>query len=423
MPQIIEENNRLNQEKGEGILIVGGGITGITAAIEAAEVGYRVILIEKRPYLGGKAIEMNQYFPKLCPPYCGMEINFKRIKNNPRITVYTSTTVKEISGTEGKFTVYLEIQPAYVNQNCTLCGDCTEVCPVDRPDSYNSGMNNTKAIYFPHDLAFPARYTIDKNYCDKNACNKCEEICSYDAIDLSGSAESIELNIGAVVYATGWEPYDAKVLKELKFGEHQDIITNMMMERMAAPNGPGRGEIYCPSNKKTPNKIAFIQCAGSRDEKYLSYCSGVCCSASIKQAINMVERYPEAEVKIFYIDLRVSGRNEDFLKKAEEHPRIEFVKGKVASININEDKPELISENIMSGKKQTSIVDLVVLATGIVPNGVGKENTLNNEEGFIMPSKLEKGIYAAGCSKRPMDISSSVKDATGVALKAIQSAL
>ncbi|MFC2097227.1 FAD-dependent oxidoreductase [Bacteroidota bacterium] len=421
MPQTNSNIETGKEGKGKGILVVGGGISGITTAIEAAETGYWVILVEQLPYLGGRAIEMNRYFPKLCPPYCGMEINFKRIKQNQRISYFTSTRIKAISGTEGDFQVKLETRPQMVNNNCTLCGDCSDVCPVEISDCFNYNMNKTKAIYLPHEMAFPERYTIDSEHCEKSKCGKCVDVCGYNAIDLTKEAESFELEVGSIVFATGWEPYNAEKIEDLKFGIHQDIITNMMMERMLAANGPSQGNIFCPSDGRNPEKIAFVQCAGSRDEKHLPYCSGVCCSASIKQALTIVQQNTEIEVKIYYIDLRLAGRNEDFLRKAEEHPRIELIKGKVALVNIDNNKPGFVAEDIMSGRKITSEVDILVLATGIVPNISYREIIKYNKEGFILDTELEKGIYSAGCAKKPMDISSSVKDATGTALKAIQS--
>lgn len=420
-----KKSQHFNKEvgKGAGILVVGAGMSGITAALEAAEAGYKVILIEQLPYLGGKAIEMNQYFPKLCPPYCGMEINFQRIKNNPRISIFTSTVVKNISGSEGNFIVSLETQPEFVSAYCTLCDKCVEVCPAERPDSFNYGMNNTKAVYLPHELACPARYVIDGETCMKPQCNKCVDVCSYNAIDLSQTVNHFEIKVGAIVFTTGWKTYETILLEDMRFGEHPDIITNMMMERMAAPNGPTNGKVLCRSNGIPPKKIVFAQCAGSRDENYLPYCSGVCCSASLKQALYIVENDPDAVVIIFYVDLRVAGRNEDFLNKAEDHPRIELIKGKVAAVEKgdNSSKPIIIAEDIMSGKKMSFEADLVILATGIVPNVTGPDMIKYSAEGFIIPSQLKSGIYTAGCAKKPMDISASVKDATGAALKAIQS--
>ncbi len=405
------------------ILVIGGGISGITASLEAAETGYSVLLVEKEAYLGGQVAGMNQYFPKLCPPYCGLEINFRRIRENPNIDLQTSASVKTVDGAEGDFTVTLERSPTYVNDNCTCCGECTLVCPVERDDSFNLGLSQTRAIYLPHDLAFPSRFTIDPAVCLKEECSKCVEACTYRAIDLNEKSAQTTVHTSAIVIATGWNLYDAAKLADMKFGVCPDVITSMMLERMASPNGAFQGNVVRPSNGKAPTNIAFVQCAGSRDENHLPYCSGICCSASMKQALFLADKFPEAKIRIFYIDLRVMGRNEDFLNTVEDHPGIELVKGKIGEIkqSVNGGNLILEAENIMTGKKETTQADLVILALGIQPNPVELKEVSYDESGFISSEHLTPGIYATGCCRNPMDVSMSVKDATGIALKAIQS--
>ena len=409
---------------GKGILVVGGGISGITTALEAAEVGYRVLLIEKGPYLGGKVSMMNQYFPKLCPPWCGLEINFRRIRQNPRIQILSSATVKKISGSEGNFDVILEMKPEYVNHQCTACGECVEVCPVERENDFNLGLDKSRAIFLPHEMAFPHKYVIDETVCLKDECGKCREVCKYDAIHFGQSPEIIEMQFGSIVFATGWELFDVSQIPELKFGVFPDIITNLMMERIASPNGPNKGKIVRPSNGEAPKNIVFVQCAGSRDESYLPYCSGVCCSVSLKQALYLTENDPEANVKIFYIDLRLMGRHEDFLNRILDNPRIELIKGKVGKISEGKETGNMIceAEDILSGIKISAVADLVVLAAGMVPDISPLKQISTDESGFVSDEKLEPGIYATGCNKNPQEVSASLKDATGTALKAIQSA-
>jgi quinone-modifying oxidoreductase, subunit QmoA len=404
------------------ILVAGGGISGITTAVEAAEAGYEVILIERLPYLGGRVAGMNRYFPKLCPPYCGLEINFKRIKNNKRITVFTSTEIKNISGTKGNFNVELIRKPEFVNENCTVCSECEKVCPADRPDEFNYNSSKTKAIYLPHEMAFPYKYSIDEIYCIKENCNKCLEVCKYDAIDLSAQTTVFNEKVAGIVFATGWKPYNASLIENLGFDKFPDVITNVMMERLAAPNGPTNANILRPSDNTKPKTIAYVQCAGSRDEKHLPYCSAVCCSASLKQALYIIEKEPETKIKIFYIDLRLSGRNEDFLNKIKSVKNIELIKGKVGLIEQNPENKALnaIAEDIMSGKIIKEEFDMIVLATGMQPETINLKNIKCDESGFIIPEFLEDGIFAASCTKKPLDVSSSLKDATGMALKAIQ---
>lgn len=406
----------------KNILIIGAGIAGISAAVELAEVGHNVILVEKLPYLGGRVIRMNQYFPKLCPPYCGLEINFRRIKQNPRINVNTNTVVEKIEGTNNNFTVHLISAAEYVNKNCTCCGECKKVCPVEIPDQFNYDLTKTKAIQLPHELCYPFRYNIDDSNCLKERCKKCLEVCDYNAIKLDAVSRSFTVHVNAIIIATGWRPYDASKIENLNYEISPDIITNIEMERIAAVNGPGQGKIIRPSDKKTPNEFVFVQCAGSRDEKHLPYCSAVCCAASFKQAINIREQIPESKIKIYYIDLRVAGRNEDLLTKVKEDNKIELIKGKVSRINKDTTSNQLIIEveDIMSGRKCKQKADLVILATGMQASTAEFNSLEFDQFGYINSDKIIKGIFPAACAKRPMDVASSIKDACSAALKAIQ---
>ena len=408
----------------KAILVIGGGISGITAAVEAAEVGYEVFLIEKNPYLGGRVSRANQYFPKLCSPYCGLEINFRRIKANPRIKVFTIAEAENISGKEGNYDVTARLDPRLVNDNCTACGKCADVCPVERPNDFNFGLDKTKAIYLPHAMAFPMKYVIDTKVCPGIECSKCVSACQYDAIDLGMQTQKLDMKVGSVILATGWEPYDATKLDNLGFGKYPNVITNVMMERLAASNGPTRGKIVRPSDGKEVSNIAFVQCAGSRDENYLPYCSSVCCLASLKQVTYVKEQNPDAKVFVFYIDIRTPGILEDFYLRVQGYDGLSLVRGKVAKIEEDPQTKDLTveAEDTSSGNKVGEKVEMVVLATGIVPTTaetkIPAEITYDNY-GFI--ASEVPGIYAAGCSKRPADVADSVRDATGAALKAIQS--
>lgn len=408
----------------KSILVVGGGISGLTAAVEASEAGSEVFLVEEKPYLGGRVAQMNQYFPKLCPPNCGLEINFKRIKQNPRIKIFTLAEIEKIEGTEGDFTVTVKSNPRYVNQNCTACGKCAEVCPAQRANEFNYGLDKTTAIYKAHEFAFPLKYVIDAQACQGAECGKCKEACPYGAIELDMAAKSFKLNVGAIVWATGWEPYDAAKIDYYGFGRHQNVITNVHMERLAAQNGPTGGEIVRPSDGKAVESIAFVQCAGSRDVNNLPYCSGVCCMASLKQATYVKAQNPAAKVYMFYIDVRAMGKYEDFYGKVQND--IALIKGKVGEISEDPATKDVIVqvEDQLTGEIMREKVDMVVLATGMVPATAGTKAPVElayDEDGFIASDSQQPGIYGTGCVKKPMDVTTAVKDATAAALKAIQS--
>jgi quinone-modifying oxidoreductase subunit QmoA len=408
------------------ILVVGGGISGLTTTLEAAEVGYEVFLVEKNPYLGGRVAQLNQYFPKLCPPTCGLEINFRRIKDNPRIRTFTLAEVEKIEGVPGNYTVTIRLNPRYVNENCTCCGDCADACHTEISSDFNFGMGKTKAAYLPFEMAFPSRYVLAPEIIGTDDATRCKEACKYDAVDLDMEPKTITLQVGAVVWATGWEPYDAAKIDNLGFGQYENIVTNMMMERMASPNGPSKGKILKPSDGGAPESVAFVQCAGSRDENHLPYCSYICCMASLKQATYVRERYPDAKIYIFYIDIRSPGqRYENFYQKVKEDENIFLIKGKVAAVA--EDpatkKVTVTAENAVTGEKMHQEVDLVVLATGMQPTAANAPLSAAlqlTEDGFFLNDFSKGGMFATGCAAKPADVVTSNQNATGMALRAIQ---
>jgi quinone-modifying oxidoreductase subunit QmoA len=409
------------------ILVVGGGISGLTTAIEAAEVGYEVFLVEKNPYLGGRVAQLNQYFPKLCPPTCGLEINFRRIKDNPNIKVMTMAEVEAVEGGPGNYDVSVRVDPRYVNENCTCCGDCAEASETEISSEYNFGMCTSKAAYLPFEMAFPARFVISPQVVGTEDAERIKAACKYDAVDLEQSARTINLKVGAVVWATGWEPYDAARIDNLAYGRYPNVITNMMLERLASPNGPTKGKILKPADDQAPESIAFVQCAGSRDENHLPYCSYICCMASLKHATYIREQYPDAQIYIFYIDLRAPGyRYERFYEKIKEDEKVTFIKGKVAEITEDEQSQQLTvtAENAVTGEKVHETVDMVVLATGMQPTAANMTLPADltvNADGFIVNDFNKGGMFAAGCANKPADVVSSNQNATGMALKAIQS--
>ena len=408
------------------IMVVGGGIAGLTTAIEAAEVGYEVFLVEKNPYLGGRVAQLNQYFPKLCPPTCGLEINFRRIKDNPKIKVFTLAEVENVNGGPGDYTVSLKINPRYVNENCTCCGDCAEACQTEVSDEYNFGMCKTKGAYLPFEMAFPAKFVISPQIIGTDDATKVKEACKYDAVDLDMQAKTVDLPVGAIVWATGWEPYDAHRIDNLGFGQYDNIVTNMMLERLASKSGPTGGKIVRPSDDKAPESVAFVQCAGSRDENHLPYCSYICCMASLKHATYIREQYPDTKVYIFYIDIRSPGdRYEKFYNMVKDDENVVLIKGKVAEVSEDPATKNItvVAENAITGEKTHQTVEMAVLATGMQPTAANTKLPADleiNEDGFLINDFDKGGVFAAGCANKPLDVISSNQNATGMAMKAIQ---
>jgi len=410
----------------QSILVVGGGMSGLSAAIEAAEAGHEVYLVEKNPYLGGRVAQLHKYFPKLCPPYCGLEINFRRLKGNPKVRIFTLAEVTSISGSEGDWDVSIKLNPRYVNEKCTGCNKCSEACTMEIDNPFNYGMDKIKAAYLPHDMAFPMRYVLDPALVKSSEAKKVKEACPYDAIDLDMQAQTVQLKMGAVVWATGWKPYDAAKLDTYGFGTYPNVITNVMMERLAAYNGPTQGKILRPSDGKAPETIAFIQCAGSRDENHLPFCSSICCLASLKQSTYIREQYPDAKITIFFIDIRATDRLEDFYRKVKEDPNIQFFKGKVAKI-----EQDAATSNLILRVEDTTTMtlheipaEMVVLATGMQPNTSESPvptSIAYDDYGFVATMAARPGLFASGCTRTPAGVSESVQDGTAAALKAIQS--
>ncbi len=407
--------------RGQAIAVVGGGMSGLSAALEAAEAGYEVVLIEKNPYLGGRVAQLNLYFPKMCPPYCGLEINFRRIRSNPRIKVLTMAEVVGIEGSPGNFTLKVLQKPRYVNDKCTACGKCAEAVTTEIPNPFDYGLSKVKAAYLPHELAFPYRYVLDPSIVGTDEGAKAKEACPYGAIDLEDQEKELAIPAGAIVWATGWQPYDPTRIPYYNFGSSPDLITNVQMERLAAPGGPTAGKILRPSNGEAPKSVAFVQCAGSRDINHLPFCSTVCCLASLKQALYVREQLPETEVTIYFIDIRAMDRNEDFYRRVKADEGVKFVKSKIASIEPAEDGTiKLEGENTTTGERFTATHDLVVLATGMQPTTAEVKLPTQadyDDYGFVLGAP---GIFPAGATRAPRDVVGCVQEGTAAALKAIQ---
>ena len=425
----------------ETILVIGGGISGMTTALEAAECGKQVILIEKNPALGGRVSQLHRYFPKLCRPTCGQEINLRRIKANKFLRVLTMAEITSLSGEAGNYTAHIKIRPRYVNENCTACGACARAVSAQIDDPHNYGMGKISAAYLPNNMAYPQRYVLDPSIVGNEQGAVAKAACPVDAIDLEMQEQQIEITCGAVVFATGWRPYDAARIEPYGYARYADVITSVEFERMMDPLGPTEGKLIRLSNGEPAKDIAFIQCAGSRDRNHLAHCSRICCMASLKQATYIAEQYgddQDARATIYYIDIRTIDRFEDFERKVRADARVHFIKSKVASIEQDANgKPLLVGVDTHGYHRYQNAHDLVVLAVGMTPSIDLAALLKTNHEvavdagGFIELEQMngaadddthndKYGVFAAGCASNPLDVNRSVQSATAAALRAIQ---
>ena len=410
----------------ETILVVGGGISGMTAALEAAECGKQVVLLEKNPSLGGRVSQLYRYFPKLCHPTCGLEINLRRLKANPRIRVLTMAEVTAITGAQGDYTASVKLSPRYVNENCTACGDCTAAVTAEVPNPYNYNLNNMKVAYLPHAMAFPQRYVLHPSIIGTPDADKAKAACKYGAVDLDMQEETIQIKAGAVVWATGWKPYDAAKIQPYGYDRFANVITSVEFERLADPHGPTRGKILRPSDGKEAKNVAFIQCAGSRDENHLRHCSRICCMASLKQTNYVREQFgADGKSTIYYIDIRAIDRFEDFYQKVLADPGVKFIKSKVAKVTQDAASGDVILHGVDTEgyHRYATAHDLCVLAVGMEPSVKGPNipaEIVADSSGFIEADPANGGLFGAGCAANALDVNRSVQSATASALRAIQ---
>jgi quinone-modifying oxidoreductase, subunit QmoA len=326
------------------ILVVGGGISGVTAALEAAEVGKQVILVEKNPFVGGRVVQLHKYFPKLCHPTCGMEINQRRAKANPNLTILTMAEVTNISGDKGDYTVSVSLKPRYVNNNCTACGKCGEVVKAEFDNDFNYGIDKRKGAYLAYNNAYPQQYVLDERIIGTDDATKAKESCPANAIDLEMAEEMIDLKAGAVVWATGWRPYDANKIQAYGYDRFKNVITSVEFERLNDAMGPTGGKILRPSDGTEAKNIAFIQCAGSRDINHLKHCSRICCMDSLKQTTYATEKGATSD--IYYIDIRAIDRFEDFYKNVQNDENVKLIKSKVAFITEEADTKKPVLQGV-----------------------------------------------------------------------------
>ena len=414
-------------------LVIGGGVAGIQSALDLADMGFKTYMVERNPTIGGRMGQLDKTFPTLDCSMCILAPKMVDTSKHENIELITYAEVKEVDGYIGNFTVKVEKKPRYVKEeDCTGCGQCQEVCPIEIPNYYDEGVGMVRAAYIPFPQAVPLCATIDKNYCID--CGLCETVCGPDAIDRDMEPEEIELHVGTIIAATGYDPYDPTEKYEYGYGRYTNVITAMEIERMINASGPTGGHVQKPSDGKEPKRVAFIHCVGSRDEQIgKSYCSRVCCMYSMKNAQLCIDHEPDTEVTCYYMDIRSFGKGfEEFYKTSQEKYGIEFIRGRPAEIIENDDLTLTVrAEDTLLGKVTEYTYDLVVLSVGLEPPKGSNElrQTLGlsrTSDGFYMEAHpklrpvdtLTDGVYIAGVAQGPKDIPDAVAQGSAAASRA-----
>ena len=414
-------------------LVIGGGVAGIQSALDLADMGFKTYVVERNPTIGGRMGQLDKTFPTLDCSMCILAPKMVDTSKHENIELITYAEVKEVDGYIGNFTVKVEKKPRYVKEeDCTGCGQCQEVCPIEIPNYYDEGVGMVRAAYIPFPQAVPLCATIDKNYCID--CGLCETVCGPEAIDRNMEPEEIELHVGTIIAATGYDPYDPTEKYEYGYGRYTNVITAMEIERMINASGPTGGHVQKPSDGKEPKRVAFIHCVGSRDEQIgKSYCSRVCCMYSMKNAQLCIDHEPDTEVTCYYMDIRSFGKGfEEFYKTSQEKYGIEFIRGRPAEIIENDDLTLTVrAEDTLLGKVTEYTYDLVVLSVGLEPPKGSNElrQTLGlsrTSDGFYMEAHpklrpvdtLTDGVYIAGVAQGPKDIPDAVAQGSAAASRA-----
>ena len=417
-------------------LIIGGGISGISSALDLADAGYKTYLVEKLPSIGGKMSQLDKTFPTMDCSACILTPKMVQASRHPNIELLTYSEVEEVSGFVGNFKVKVRKKSRFVNaETCTGCGDCAEICPVTAPNYFDLGMSPRKAAFIPFPQAVPLVYTIDKDVCIE--CGLCVKACEKESIDLNMPDDIIELDIGTIIVTAGFETYAAQQLAQYGWGRYENVLTGLQMERLLSSFGPTEGKVKRPSDLKEPKKVLFIQCVGSRNLQPGSnpYCSRVCCMYSTKHARQYKEKHPEAELWISYMDIRAFGKGyEEFYENAQREYGVNYLRGRIAEIREDPETKNLIvrGEDTFIGRPVEIEVDMVVLAVGLVPspdlpNIIRLLNLSSSADGFLLEAHpklrpvdtLTDGIFVGGTVQGPKDIPDSVAQAKGAASSAI----
>ncbi len=423
-------------------LVIGGGIAGIQTALDIADAGFGVDIVEKKPTIGGKMAQLDKTFPTLDCAACILTPKMVDVAQNENIRIFSYSEVSEIKGFVGNFDVTIKKNARFVKEDiCTGCGACVEKCPMKRvPNEFNLGMDNRSAIYIPFAQAVPKVATIDPNACNmlKNGkCGLCAKVCAAGAIDYTQKDEYINEKYGAIVVATGFNPISMDKFDEFSYNQSKDVITSLEFERLTNAAGPTAGHLERPSDGKSPKTIVFVQCVGSRcdacAEKGKEYCSKICCMYTAKHAMLVRDKYPDTEVYVFYIEVRTPGKNfDEFYRRAVEEYGVKYVKGMVGKVTPEGDKLKVQASDLIEGKQLHIDADLVVLAAAIEPDKSARPlatmltASMDTNDFFteahpkLRPVESPTaGVFLSGACQGPKDIPETVSQAGAAASKVI----
>jgi heterodisulfide reductase subunit A len=420
-------------------LVVGGGISGLQAALDMANTGFEVILVERNPSIGGHMIQLSETFPTLDCSQCILTPKMVEVSKHPKIKLLTYSEIQDVSGYVGNFKVKILKKPTYVDPaKCTLCDECTKVCPIVVPNEFDLGLTGRRAIYIPFPQAIPASYTLDDKNCPDPfttiACGKCADVCKPKAIDFDQKPQIIEAEVGAIIVATGYDLYDKENMAEYGFGKYADVLDGLQFERLLSASGPTMGQILRPSDHKEPKEVVFIQCSGSRDpENHCAYCSKICCMYTVKHAMLYKHHVHDGQAYIFYIDIRSGGKGyEEFVQRAVEDDGVVYLRGKVSKIFEEKGKIIVWGVDTLIGKPIEIAADMVVLAQAMRPSNGAQELAKKlklalDKDGFLAEAhpklrpveSVTSGMFLAGAAQAPKDIPEAVAQASGAAAKAV----
>jgi heterodisulfide reductase subunit A len=428
-------------ETSKKALVIGAGIAGIQSALDLADMGISVEMVEKKPCIGGRMAQLDKTFPTNDCSICILAPKLSQCYRHPNITIHTLSEVTKVDGESGNFQVEVTKYARYVREDkCINCGLCAQKCPMRVDDEFDRQLRKRKAIYMYYLQGVPAVMTIDKDHClylTKEACRICENNCDREAIDFTQKDEKVVLdNIGSIIVAAGYnliEDGETGILKNYGYGKYRNVVTAMEFERLLSASGPQEGHLKRFSDDKPPKRIAFLQCIGSRNDRSHNYCSSICCMYTTKEAMIAYEHNNELETYVFYIDMRAGGKGfQSFLKRGEREYNIKYIKSKVPQIQIDDkENPVIIYEDLDNGRIDTLKVDLVVLATCIIPpEGIEQlakvlgveldHNHFIKTNPFFPIETSKEGIFTCGCVHEPMDIPRSVSEASGTAARAAE---